>query len=316
MKIFFIALFIIISLLIAALVVGIIYFFFFAFYKGKTLDLADMNTEENGFPPKFSAEIEKGVKYLAALDYEQVYTKSYDGLRLAGKYYPNGTDKTMILFHGYRASAKRDFACVVKLYRELGFNLLLIDERTGGLSEGKLITYGAKEKYDVLSWVNFVLEKYGKDTRICLDGLSMGASVVMMSTELDLPENVKAIIADCGYTSPADIIGHVAKRNFNIPGALGVAVMNIPCKLLGGFSLYKSNTLVSLAKNDIPILFIHGKNDDFVPWYMTELNFAANRGEKELCLVEEAGHGLSYLVDKNKVERMLTDFLNNHFPAI
>lgn len=313
MKTFLIIFFIIISLLVLAIIAGITYFFFYAFYRKDKPDPENLESKEKRFISGYSDEIKGGLEFFDTLSYEQVYIKSYDGVSLAAKYYPCDTDKTIILFHGYRGWARRDFASVVKLYRGLGFNILLVDQRANGLSDGKLITFGAKEKHDVLSWVNFVLEKYGKDTRLCLDGLSMGAAVVMMSAGLDLPENVKAIVADCGYTSPADIIAHVAKRNFNIPGKAAVAVMNIPCKLFGGFSLYKSNTLESLSKNDIPILFIHGKADDFVPWYMTELNYAANRGEKELCFVDGAGHALSYLTDKNKVESVLISFLKKHY---
>lgn len=313
MRTFLVIFFIIISLIAVAILAGTTYFFFYTFYRKDKKDPENLEKNKSRFLSEHKDEIKAGLAYFDTLSYEQVYVKSYDGIRLAAKYYPNNTDKTIILFHGYRGWARRDFASVARLYRELGFNILLVDHRAGGLSEGKLITFGAKEKYDVLSWVDFVLEKYGKDTKICLDGLSMGAAVVMMSTALDLPENVKTIIADCGYTSPADIIAHVAKRNFNIPGKVAVAVINIACKLFGGFSLYTSNTLESLAKNDIPILFIHGKDDDFVPWHMTELNYDANRGEKELCFVDGAGHALSYLTDKNKVESVLISFLKKHY---
>lgn len=320
-KTFLIVLCIVLATLLLLLLALMLYFFFYAFYRRDTPSLEDMTAPENRFIGPFAAEIAEGIAFINSLPYEQVYTRSYDGLRLAGKYYPveglgapdlSDSDRTMILFHGYHGSGKRDYSCAVKMYMELGYNILLIDERANGESEGKLITFGVKERYDVLSWINFVLSKQGADTKICLGGLSMGAAVVMMAAGLNLPKNVVSIVADCGFTSPAEILAHVANANYHLPGKIAVGCLNVFCKLFGGFSLYQVNTTEALATSDIPILFIHGKADNFVPCYMTERSFEAAKAEKYICLVKGAGHGLAYLMDKETVGQALKSFLSCH----
>lgn len=311
-KIFLIVLISVIGSLALLLLAASLYFFIFAFYRRKP----NVNEGEGTIDSRFSTEealaIKEGIQHIDSLSFEQVYVKSFDGLTLAAKYYPveQDTNKVMILFHGYRASGRRDYSCAVKMYMDLGYNILLVDERACGLSQGKLITFGAKERYDVISWIDFILERKGKDTKICLGGLSMGAAVVMMASSLGLPENVKCIVADCGYTSPAEIISHVAKTRFHVPGGIAVAILNIFCVLLGRFSLYKPNTLKALRENNIPILFIHGLADNFVPWDMTVRNYAVAKARKRMCLVEGAGHGRAYLTDKKKVTKTLIEFIS------
>ena len=143
----------------------------------------------------------------------------------------------------------------------------------------------------------------------------MGASTVMMAASLPLPENVKGIVADCGFTSPADIIAKVAKQSFHVNGKAVVAVLNPLCRMIGGFSLYECFTPQILANSDIPILFIHGKSDDFVPCDMSVESYNAARGKKEICLVEGAGHGLGYLVDREGVTASLKIFFETYGSA-
>ena len=321
MRTFLIVLCIVLAILLSLILAVVLYFFFYAFYRRDTPSLEDMTAPENRFIGPFAAEIAEGIAFINSLPCEQVYTESYDGLRLAGKFYPveglgdpalHDPDKTMILCHGYHGSGKRDYSCAVRMYMELGYNILLIDERASGDSEGKLITFGVKERFDVRSWIDFVISKQGRDTKICLGGLSMGAAVVMMAAGLDLPKNVTCIVADCGFTSPAEILTHVARENFHLPSKAAVWLLNVACRLLGGFSLYKVSTVESLARSNIPILFIHGKADNFVPCYMTEQSFEAARAEKYICLVDGAGHGLAYLTDKEKVGTMLKSFISCH----
>lgn len=285
--------------------------FSMAFVRDSRFSVLDDNSSMSHMLDPFLDQIEEGKAFLRTREHTRVYTTSYDGLKLAASYYSCGSASTLIAFHGYRSAAARDFSCAVKMYLDMGVNVLLVDQRSHGESEGRLVTFGAKERYDVLSWVNFILERHGADTRIFLDGLSMGSSTVMMAAALPLPANVKGIIADCGYTTPAAIIGRVAEKNFHIKGMLAAAALEPLCRLIGGFSLYEASAPKALAASDLPILIIHGKADDFVPPEMSVENYEAAKGPKHLYLVDEAGHGCSYLFDRTGIEQALREFLHS-----
>ena len=300
--------------LILIAILALTFFFFYTFVRNnKAFDLDETFFEINELT-QFKTDMIDGIRYIETEPFDQVYTTSYDGLKLAGKYYKhNGEHKgTIILFHGYRSPAKRDFSCAVKMYRDFGLNVLMVDMRSHGDSQGKLITFGVKERHDVLTWTNFVIENYSKEEKIFYSGLSMGGATVLMATELDLPENVKGIVADCGFTSPYDIIKHVAKTNFKINGFLAVRLLSLYCRIVGKFHLKQANTLDAVKKCTTPILFIHGGSDNFVPTQMTLDAYEVATCKKRLCIVDIAGHGTAYLHDKARVEKELEDLINEN----
>ena len=136
------------------------------------------------------------VDYLRSLPYEQVSITSYDGLKLTARYYHrNDGAPVKIEFHGYRSAATRDFSGANELDVLTGCNVLLVDQRSHGLSEGTTITFGIKERHDVVSWANYAVDRFGSDVKILLSGVSMGAATVLMASNLELPSNVKGIIA-------------------------------------------------------------------------------------------------------------------------
>ena len=140
----------------------------------------------------------------------------------------------------------------------------------------------------------------------------MGATTVMMAANLDLPPNVMGIIADCGFTSVPDIIKKVARQAFKIDAAIFLPILNFMCKIFGRFSIYETTTIKSLSESDIPIFFIHGKNDGFVPCEMTEQSHVAARAEKYVCIVEMADHGMSFLVDSDNIKKQISTFVKDH----
>lgn len=266
---------------------------------------------ESGPLAKYKDIFAKSLEYLDGLKSERVYVDSFDGLCLAASYYNNSSDTTILLFHGYRSDGRFDFACAVKFYIELGLNVLVVDQRANGESEGKLITFGIKERRDAVTWTNFINQKYSPKN-IFLSGVSMGATTVMMAANLGLPQNVKGIIADCGFTAAPDIIKKVARQAFKINATPILPILNIMCKLFGNFSLYETTTIKALKESDIPIFFIHGKKDGFVPCEMTEESHKAAKAEKYICLVEDADHGISFLVEPDNVQKKITEFVNAH----
>lgn len=288
--------------------VVVLYFFILAFVKLDTGNLDDMNSPANRPLKEYHEVISEGIAFINSQDFKWVETVSFDGLKLKARYFDIKTEKTIILFHGYRSSAMRDFSCAVKMYLNLGFNILLVDQRSHGRSEGKLITFGVKESRDVLSWIEFATEKYGA-RKIIISGMSMGATTVLLAAGYSLPENVIGIIADCGFTSPVDIIKIVAKKSFKINASFFIPILNLCCLIFGGFSLYKSNTRDTVKNTDLPILFVHGKADNFVPCEMSQTAYDNCNKNCKILLVENAGHGLSFLVDTENVKRELENFI-------
>lgn len=248
----------------------------------------------------YAARMKQMISDAFALPYESVSISSYDGLRLFGKYYPAEKESApwLILFHGYRSRAERDFCGGLPFGIESGFHVLLVDQRAHGKSEGKCLTFGIKERYDCLSWIRYVLSRSGKEGKILLYGLSMGAATVLMAAGLDLPKNVIGIVADCGYSSPTAIIKKVVgERHYPIFPVY--PLIRLGGMLFGAFDIAAASALAAMEKCDIPVLFIHGEDDRFVPCGMSRQNFdRCHAVGKEILTVPGAGHGMSYMVDK------------------
>ena len=235
--------------------------------------------------------------WLRAHNQKDVYITSEDGLRLRARWIENENPVGTILFaHGYRSTPILDFGVAYPFYYEMGFNILIPDQRAHGESQGRFITFGVKECKDFLRWIDYHNQHLGKYP-LLLSGLSMGAATVMYLADEDLPENVGGIIADCGFTSPKDILGCIFTRVTHMPSAIAIYATDIFARLIAGFSLYKKDSRKTLAKNKLPILLVHGKDDDFVPCTMTEEGYEACSGNKHLLLVDGAGHGVSFLKD-------------------
>ena len=240
---------------------------------------------------------------------EYVTIESHDGLTLSGRYYHVKDGAPLdIGFHGYRSSCFTDFAGGSELSFALGHNLLLIDERAHGKSQGRTITFGIKERLDVLSWTEYAVKRFGQDTKILLYGVSMGAATVLMASGLELPGNVKGIIADCPYSSPLDIILHVGQSN-PIPNRLIKPFVIIGANVYGGFDLLETDVVQSVKNTKVPILIIHGEADGFVPCFMSESAYQVNPELVTRHTFPNADHALSYLVDTKRYWQIVTEFM-------
>ena len=257
--------------------------------------------------------VRRNIQAIKDAPFERWTISARDGAKLVGKYYHNAKDApVVIMFHGYRSSAVRDGMGAFKISKECGYNILMVDQRAHRESGGKEITFGVKERYDCLDWIHYVVKKCGADTKIIIIGLSMGASTVMMATGLDLPQNVKGVIADCGYSTPKDILQSVIKM-MKLPVNLVYRVVRMSAKLYGKFDLEGASATKALVKCKVPVLFIHGEADDFVPCEMSRLNYEACASEKELFTVPGAGHGMSYLTDIEGYINKFKGFLQKNF---
>ena len=257
-------------------------------------------------------DIETGAAWFRAQNPERVQITSDDGLRLVGYFLPAYDAKgTLLLLHGYRGSPFFDFAYSVRDYHELGWNVLAVCQRAHGESDGKYITYGIKERFDARDWALYLADRFGPEHNVVMIGISMGCSTALMSLGTDLPDNVKCVVADCGFTSPYEEFVHVLKRR-HIPVHPVLDIAELYAKAFAGFSFKDYSTITALQTNRRPVLFVHGEKDTFVPVRFAVENYAACTAEKQLITVPEAGHGTSYVYAKESCHAALRDFLNKY----
>jgi len=286
--------------------------FHYTFVRGHNDVLALLENTDHFLHP-YADIIRENMERIDAAPHTVHTATSYDGLKLSARLYPAEQPRgTVLVFHGYRSTAQRDYATAVDMYRAFGFDVLMVEQRGSGNSEGRLITFGIRERHDVLTWVTYLNEQFGADRPLFLSGLSMGAATVMMSTALPLPENVRGIVADSGFTTPADIIGTVAKRDFHLPPWLTLPFLNAAAHLFGRFGLYEANALDALKSNRIPMLFIHGEADSFVPCDMSRRTFDVCASPKRLITVPYAEHGCGYLVEPERLTAELGRFFEEN----
>lgn len=242
---------------------------------------------------------------------EFVTIQSRDRLTLSGRYYHVQDGAPLAIgFHGYRSCWLVDFCGGADIAFQMGHNLLLVDERAHGKSQGRSITFGIKERQDLLCWVDYALNRFGPDTKILLYGVSMGAATVLMASGLALPKNVKGIIADCPYSSPLDIILEVGKQT-GYPIKLIRPFVIWGAKIFGGFDVMEISAEEEVRNSRIPILLIHGADDNFVPAEMSEEIAKANPEKVTRYTFPGADHALSYMVDTPRYRKLVTEFVQH-----
>lgn len=227
-----------------------------------------------------------------------------DGVYLAGHWYPCENAKRIIIaMHGWRSEWSRDFGMIADFWHREGCSILFAEQRGQNNSGGNYITFGHLERYDCLDWVNYVNENYNEENlHIYLAGISMGASTVLMTASLDLPDNVRGIFSDCGFTSAYDIWRHVVSNNLHIPYGLHGYMIDEICKKKIEVDSRNITTLAALNEARVPVAFIHGSDDRFVPVGMTYKNYKTCSSPKELLIVPGADHGQSYYTEREKYE--------------
>lgn len=240
------------------------------------------------------------MKELRALPCEKFSIKSFDGLTLCARFYEYEPGAPIeLMFHGYRGSAERDLCGGVQRCFSLKHSAFIVDQRTSGDSEGKVITFGIKEHRDCLDWVNFMVAHFGSDVKIILTGISMGASTVLIASGKELPANVIGILADCSFTSAKAIIKKVI-RQIHLPAGFLYPFIKLGAKVFGHFDLEETSAIEEVGKCKIPIIFFHGESDDFVPCEMSRQNYETCNSRKRIVTVPGAGHGLSYPINSQE----------------
>lgn len=247
-------------------------------------------------------------------DFEQWELTSYDDLKLQGYYLPakEPTNKTVVFAHGYLGRARDMGLFGEYYYEELGYNIFTADARGHGASEGDYIGFGWHDRLDYVDWIQMIIDTLGPETEIVLHGLSMGGSTVLMTGGEELPFNVKAIIADSPYASVYDIFSYQMKRMFHLPSFPILNTTSLVTKIKAGYSLKEASAIDQVEKAKVPILYIHGEEDTFVPTEFTYGLYKETNSPAEMMTVEGAGHGEAIVLARDEYIEKMSNFLNNY----
>lgn len=245
--------------------------------------------------------------------HNDVWQTSFDGLKLHATYFPaqdqQGRQKLVICFHGYTSQGMSDYIGLSDYYQKRGFAMLLPDARAHGASEGEYIGFGCLDRQDALGWVRWAVEELGEETEILLHGTSMGAATLLMLSGLSLPEQVKGIVSDCGFTSPKEVFTHVLHSMYHLPAFPLIPGADLVNRKLAGYGMDECNAKLEVEKAEVPILFIHGGNDTFVPCSMCDEIYEHCGSKKRKLIIEGAAHAESYYKDMESYEEALTEFI-------
>lgn len=239
---------------------------------------------------------------------EEVYITTPDGIRLHGFYFPlKKSKKSVIIIHGHNYSLFGS-GKYIPLFRKRGFNTLIFDNRSNGKSSGEYSTFGYYEKNDVRAWINWLIKKTGPDTLIGLHGESMGASVALLTAAED--KRVAFVVSDCAFSDLPALLKLRMKLDFGLPPFPLYHAASLCSRLRGAMFFGDVSPRSVAGKISIPVFFVHGEKDDFVPPVMARQLYRAKKtGIKKLYIAPGAKHAMSYWKNRAEYDRLLGKFL-------
>ena len=302
---------ILLVLLLAAVLFVLHYGYKLAFYYTDPLK-SPLEYEEDDQTRACKTVWDAAIGEFDAVPFEAVSITSHDGLKLTGRYYHNADGAPLeIMCHGYKGNAVRDFCGGWQVAKALGHNVLLINQRCHGGSEGHTITFGIQERKDVLNWIYWANGRFGP-VPTAISGVSMGAATVLMVSGMELPDNVKAVVADCPYDAPSNIIKKVLGQDMGMPVKLVYPLIRFGGMVYGHFNLNADSPLKAVQKTKLPVLLIHGDDDRFVPYDMSCRIHAAAPEKIEFHTIHGAGHALNFAAAPEEYGRILWGFLRKY----
>lgn len=275
------------------------------------------NPNDSVVPEELTAELREMSEKLKNSDCETVEITARDGEKLVGHWHRKDGDKRVIIaMHGWRSSWNKDFGAITDFWQNNDCSVLYVEQRGQGESGGEYMGFGMIERYDCLDWIDWVNNRINESLPIYLAGISMGASTVLMAGGFDLPHNVCGIMADCGFTSAHAIWKHVVENNTYFSYNSRSKIVDDLCKKKIQVGSQDYTTLDAMKECNVPVLFIHGTDDTFVPVEMTYENYKACNAPKKLFVVPGATHAMSYLVDKDGYENVVEEFWEKYDASI
>ncbi len=249
--------------------------------------------------------------WLAQAQSEKLSVTTSDGYQLIGRVFfqEKESHKWVLLLHGY-TGWKEELYPIGYEYAEQGYQVLAPDLRCSGESGGDFIGMGWTDRLDNLLWLNYIL-KQDPEAEIVIHGQSMGAASALMMTGEKLPQNVKAVVSDCAYTDVYHMFQKQIKEWFHLPAFPVIDGANLVLRLRGGYDIKKASAIEAVKQTRIPILFIHGDQDVFIPVDMARELYKAANGEKELLIVKGAGHAQAQYKNPEGYYTTVFSFLKN-----
>lgn len=254
-------------------------------------------------------KMETAARLLRGSECVRVELTARDGTPLVGHWYENPNARRVIVaMHGWRSSWDQDFGLIAPFLHDNECSVLYAEQRGQRSSGGEVMTFGLLEQCDCADWAAWVRDHTVPELPVYLAGISMGATTVLLAAGQQLPDCVRGIVADCGYTAPHAIWQHVAERNLHLRYGLCAGWVRRLCRRRLQDDLLDLSTLDAMKRCRVPVLFIHGTDDSFVPVEMTYENYKACAAPKQLLIVPGAGHGLSYLTEPTRYRQSLLQF--------
>ncbi len=306
---------VLLSLFVISQIIGSFFFYELAIKRGPKPFLennADLQVADDSMDLYLNGD---WIDWVRGQEFEDLTLTSHDGLLLSGYYLPASkpTNKVVILTHGYLGNAKQMGLFGQHYYTDLGYNLFMPDARGHGKSQGDYYGFGWQDRLDLIDWTTLLVDKFGTDTEIVYHGLSMGAATVLMASgEASLPKQVQAIVADSPYASVYQLFAYQMKRMFHLPAFPLLDSTSVLTKVRAGFSFREASTKKAVERATLPILYIHGEEDTFVPVEMAKDLRARTRTESEILLVPNANHGEAFAVAGETYLKKLDIFLEMH----
>lgn len=260
----------------------------------------------------YDYEVENGrieIEKFSNFEKQEVYIDSKYGYKIHGLFFPNNnSQKVMILCHGITWSLYGSVK-YMDMFLKRGFAVFIYDHRNHGLSGGKDTSFGYYEKFDLKKCTDWLYNKLGKDIIVGLHGESMGAGTVLQNIAID--RRIKFCIEDCGYSDAQDLFKHRLEKDYNIKKLPLVALSSKISKIRVGWKYKDVSPITTLPNVEIPILFIHGEEDDYVPTFMCNQMYLAKKGYKDIYVAPNAGHAEAYWKNKEEYEEKVDSFLRN-----
>ena len=303
--------------IILGIIIGITIIFFTTTYicyrmtffsKKRPLKSDKIILPDQGIYALYTNQIKNDILDAEKMPYKSLSVISHDGLTLRGKFYEYQKNAPIeIMFHGYRSNGKRDMSTGIKRAFLCGHSALVVDQRASGESEGHTISFGINESLDALLWAKLANKEFGENVPILLTGISMGGATVTLASCLDLPNNVIGILADCPFHNASDIIKKVIE-DMKIPSKIAYPFVKLGAKIYGKFDLEATSSFDAVKNAKVPIIIFHGKIDEYIPYQMSEKLYEVCVTKKKFVLIDNADHGLCYLVDPDKYLKEAREF--------
>ena len=299
----------------AALLIAYVVFMIVMFNKsarGRQTEDNLFSDDQPSYLRPYLERLRENRKWLDKIPFEEIYVTSFDNLKLYARFYHCEKPKaTAILVHGYRGDGETCYPILSRYLLEQNIDVVIIRHRAHVHSEGKRLCLGLKERYDVKSWCDYVSSIIPKGMPMFVSGISMGGASVLLASSLELPDNVKFLINDCGYSDGYEELKAAAKF-MKIPPIFYAPIGWLLYKITEGVDFKKVRPVDEVKKSHLPILTTHGEADTFVPFEMCKEIYAACASEKELVTVPGATHGMSYLVDTDKCNKAIQRWIDKY----